>query len=107
MATKYLQGKEAGLLKCVASRKTIHNEVRNVVYLPELTESLLSVSTLTKHAFNVNFNHNRCVIAKDGVFYAQGIENNGVFVLDTDQERVNMVKKNSSASCIHLWPKRL
>ena len=78
--------------------------VQNVLYIPELDGSLLSVRKLTSEGFEVNFKPDGCLISKNGHIYARASLANSLFVLSQDN-RANKLS-NCKSDCIHVWHRR-
>ncbi|UYV81409.1 hypothetical protein LAZ67_20001109 [Cordylochernes scorpioides] len=55
-----------------------------VLYIPELTDNLLSVSAATSNGCKVTFNRDWCTIERDNTALANGILDNGMYRLHLD-----------------------
>lgn len=80
--------------------------VKNVLFIPELDGSLLSVRRLTDTGFEVKFDGNGCKISKNGEIHATGYLNNNLFVLNHKKEKIFNVSECKN-DCIHVWHRRL
>lgn len=78
--------------------------VRNVLFIPELDGSLLSVRKLIGDGFDVIFNPNGCSISLDGYVHARASLKNNLFVLDHSC-KANKVS-NCKSDCVHVWHRR-
>lgn len=110
---------DLNVLKEDGSYQTIGLE--NVLYVPELTESLISVKCVTSKGFDVHFEENRCLITKDKAFVAFAIaEPDRLYELQTRDSKQKFYLSVNSAStnerldyecknknCIVKWHKRL
>lgn len=78
--------------------------VQNVLFIPELDGSLLSVRKLTAEGFKVFFDRNGCSISLGGHVLAKATLRNNLFVLNQSY-KANMISKCKS-DCIHIWHRR-
>ncbi|UYV75200.1 hypothetical protein LAZ67_12002864 [Cordylochernes scorpioides] len=86
-----------------------------VLYIPELTDNLLSVSAATSNGCKVTFNRDWCTIERDNTALANGILDNGMYRLHLDDNlqtrtfKANVAKKNhcKNKNCLMLWHDRL
>ena len=51
-------------------------------YVPTLTKSIVSISSLNNKGFHLTCNNNSCYIMLNDVFYAFGILCNSIYILD-------------------------
>ena len=79
--------------------------VRNVLFIPELDGSLLSVRRLTDIGFEVRFDSDGCKISKSGKIYATGYLRNNLFVLNHNEKALNTSEYQND--CVHVWHRRL
>ncbi|UYV67115.1 hypothetical protein LAZ67_4003928 [Cordylochernes scorpioides] len=86
-----------------------------VLYIPELTDNLLSVSAATSNGCKVTFNRDWCTIERDHTALANGILDNGIYRLHLDDNlqtrtfKANVAKQNhcKNKNCLMLWHDRL
>ncbi|UYV63661.1 hypothetical protein LAZ67_2005217, partial [Cordylochernes scorpioides] len=86
-----------------------------VLYIPELTDNLLSVSAATSNGCKVTFNRDWCTIERDNTALANGILDNGKYRLHLDDNpqtrtfKANVAKQNhcKNKNCLMLWHDRL
>ncbi|UYV73309.1 hypothetical protein LAZ67_10002666 [Cordylochernes scorpioides] len=86
-----------------------------VLYIPELTDNLLSVSAATSNGCKVTFNRDWCTIERDNTALANGILDNGMYRLHLDDNpqtrtfKANVAKQNHcrNKNCLMLWHDRL
>ncbi|UYV67624.1 hypothetical protein LAZ67_5001398 [Cordylochernes scorpioides] len=86
-----------------------------VLYIPELTDNLLSVSAATSNGCKVTFNRDWCTIERDNTALANGILDNGMYRLHLDDNpqtrtfKANVAKQNhcKNKNCLMLWHDRL
>lgn len=99
---KELKTSGAGDCEVFCEGRTI--TIKNVLFVPELDGSLLSVRKLTNEGFDVVFKSGGCSITRNGSVYAKAILKHNLFVL----EHKELAKKVScSAECLHTWHRRL
>ncbi|CAK9820236.1 Copia protein [Anthophora plagiata] len=105
-----VHGIGSGTVKCVIdSDRVSEMKVRDVLYVPSLGSSLLSVRKLTKDKYTVTFDEKDCRISKNGQLRA-------VATLSPDLYRVKTVESACVASerigtkhtdnCQHAWHRR-
>ncbi|UYV68918.1 hypothetical protein LAZ67_6001665 [Cordylochernes scorpioides] len=86
-----------------------------VLYIPELTDNLLSVSAATSNGCKVTFNRDWCTIERDNTALANGILDNAMYRLHLDDNpqtrtfKANVAKQNhcKNKNCLMLWHDRL
>ncbi|UYV76293.1 hypothetical protein LAZ67_13003282, partial [Cordylochernes scorpioides] len=86
-----------------------------VLYIPELTDNLLSVSAATSNGCKVTFKRDWCTIERDNTALANGILVNGMYRLHLDDNpqtrtfKANVEKQNhcKNKNCLMLWHDRL
>ncbi|UYV73167.1 K02A2.6-like, partial [Cordylochernes scorpioides] len=86
-----------------------------VLYIPELTDNLLSVSAATSNGCKVTFKKDWCTIERDNTALANGILDNGMYRLHLDDNlqtrtfKANVAKQNhcKNKNCLMLWHDRL
>lgn len=79
-------------------------KVQDVLYVPQLHGSLLSVKKLVDKDFKVDFSNEQCTIKLKGNTIAVANIKNSLYVLNT-QKALSVTDCNSF--CIHEWHKRL
>lgn len=83
--------------------------MNNVLYVPEVECSLLSVRRLDEKGFKTTFGNRQCMIKKNGIQYAVGDLKGGQYVLrlrnETQPGTRNECKlvKNKQKLCVHQW----
>lgn len=94
-----------GSLKCVKEDgKSTHITIKNVLYVPELDSSLLSVKRLTENGYTVIFEEKKCFIIKDSNVIAIGSTKDHLYKLKL-VNTANMVK--NERNCIHIWHRKM
>lgn len=87
--------------------------IKDVMYVPELTANLLSVSTLTERGYCVVFDNNRCTLYDSEQFHVKGdvvttaSKTSGMYRLDTVNTKVQNCALTTSMNMHELWHKRL
>lgn len=90
-----------GVLKCINKNgSSLKIDIKDVLYVPQLDGSLLSVRSLTKRGFTVEFNGNSCLIIKDSVIVATASIDGHLYKLDTVH---SANKVTAETECIHHW----
>src|SRR6218665_3960802 len=99
-----------GYLNCTLDDGTIHRiKVENVLYVPILTGSLLSVKKLTSKGNTVEFTDNQCFIRMNEKLLAvERLENSLYKLLCKHKiEMANVAKSEINyQNCIHMWQRR-
>ena len=54
----------------------------NVLYVPEVRKNLVSCSLLNKFGFKLDFEADKFVLSKGGMFVGKGYQHNGMFKLN-------------------------
>lgn len=75
--------------------------LKNVLYVPDFTVNLCSVSTLAKDGFSVTFEDDQCTISENGEEIIRGNRSAGLYTLRNDDETA-LVTATAS-----LWHRRL
>ena len=80
-------------------------------YVPALTKSIVSISSLNKKEFHLTFNNNNCSIMLDDVFYAYATLCYGIYILDKSNPILivhdNKRSKQDNVKPSYLWHCRL
>ena len=81
----YGQGKVR--LSCYDESDAVQLTLNKVLYVPDLSKNLLSVSAMTQMGAEVLFNDGKCVISKDGREITIGhLVDNKLYMVNTDEE---------------------
>ncbi|UYV77601.1 hypothetical protein LAZ67_15001684 [Cordylochernes scorpioides] len=111
-----VKGIGQGEIKVITPKgKTDTLLLTKVLYIPELTDNLLSVSAATSNGCKVTFNRDWCTIERDNTALANGILDNGMYRLHLDDNpqtrtfKANVAKQNhcKNKNCLMLWHDRL
>ncbi|CAI5780530.1 Retrovirus-related Pol polyprotein from transposon TNT 1-94 [Podarcis lilfordi] len=96
-------------LKCNINNDCIENTISRVLYIPELSCNLISVSTLDKKGFQITFGNGECKVTKNGKVFAQAKLINGVYELDLSENQSAKVAHSSQKdeADLDLWHRRL
>ncbi|CAI5793457.1 Retrovirus-related Pol polyprotein from transposon TNT 1-94 [Podarcis lilfordi] len=96
-------------LKCNINNECIENTISRVLYVPELSCNLISVSTLDKKGFQITFGNEECKVTKNGKVFAQAKLINGVYELDLSENQSAKVAHSSQKdeADLDLWHRRL
>lgn len=96
-------------LKCSINNECIENTISRVLYVPELSCNLISVSTLDKKGFQVTFGNGECKVTRNGKVFAQAKLINGVYELDLSENQSAKVAHSSQKdeADLDLWHRRL
>ncbi|CAI5771537.1 Retrovirus-related Pol polyprotein from transposon TNT 1-94 [Podarcis lilfordi] len=96
-------------LKCNINNECIENTISRVLYVPELSCNLISVSTLDKKGFQITFGNGECKVTKNGKVVAQAKLINGVYELDLSENQSAKVAHSSqkNEADLDLWHRRL
>ncbi|KAF2881527.1 hypothetical protein ILUMI_24645 [Ignelater luminosus] len=82
--------------------------VKNVMYAPDISTNLLSVSKITELGHTVIFDAHKCKIYDSGNnLIASATQINGMYQLDRPHESVNVVSKEDSFQNSVLWHNRM
>ena len=80
--------------------------LNNCCYVSSLTKNIISVDALFDQGYGVNIKHNNCSIWFNKVFYCSGKIENGIYVLDLENEvySINTKRlKSKSLNSSYLW----
>lgn len=95
-----------GKLKCLNDKnQIIEVKVTDVLYVPSLEGSLLSVKRLTEKGLQVKFEDNKCHIIKGRKVIAVADESSNLYKLRTSQQACVAIQKHNK-NCQHMWHKR-
>ncbi|CAI5799470.1 Retrovirus-related Pol polyprotein from transposon TNT 1-94 [Podarcis lilfordi] len=96
-------------LKCNINNECIENTISRVLYVPELSCNLISVSTLDKKGFQITFGNGECKVTRNGKVFAQAKLINGVYELDLSENQSAKVAHSSQKdeADLDLWHRRL
>ena len=74
--------------------------LRNVYYFPSVFRNIISVSCLDAEGFDFKIRNSCMVIRKDNIFYANAFISNGLYLLDTkdDKQLLNINNKRLKTS---------
>ena len=100
---QYLIAKQKGTI-VGTTNIGVEVKIKDVLYVPELRENLLSVPKLTNAEINVQFSRNNATLIKDATLIATAPLNNGLYEIDvtTNQSHANLCKVEDAS----LWHKR-
>lgn len=83
---------------------------KNVLYVPGLTDNLISVSKLTDSGMEISFKGDHCTASKEGNFVFSGLKVEGMYKMKADvvpvPERADLTK-NSQTIMTTLWHRRM
>lgn len=103
------EGCGSGMLRCVdADGKEVDVKLENVLWVPKLDSSLLSVSTIISKGFSVLFNDKGCTVldhAGSAQVFAERC--GGLYVLRTSGRSMAACAPKHSEFCQHTWHRRL
>ncbi|CAH9132764.1 unnamed protein product [Cuscuta epithymum] len=100
-STVQIQGIGQVELELTYGKKLILNDV---YFVPQIRKNLVSGGILNNFGFKLNFEANKFILSKGGVFVGQGFYCNGMFKLSVVNKVVNSVYMVCDSS---LWHKRL
>ena len=108
---RVIKAKGAGSmdLKFNINNEPVKTKVLKVLYVPELSCNLLSVSSLDKKGFQITFGNGECNVTKDGELYIQAKLINGVYEIDISETQSANVAHSSQKdeADMQLWHRRL
>lgn len=84
-STVRAEGKGNIKVRLDVDSEDIDSEIRNVLYVPTLNYSLLSVSEMDRTGMRISFETERCEISKGGVILARRVLQGGLYVLKTSR----------------------
>lgn len=88
--------------------KSCSVQVKNVLYVPELSTNLLSVSKIIKSGYKVEFNENGCLIShKTRKMIAKATIVNDTYKLNLSYENDMCAMKTTTVDNIYLWHQRM
>ena len=81
-------------------------KLMNVLYVPTITKSLVSVGQIVDQGLQVQFTHLGCYIEEEGKVIAQGHQVGRMFILNTNEVRTALLATGKKVlSDIKLWHK--
>lgn len=90
----------------INSREINSVKVTNTMYVPELRNNLLSVSSVTDNGYTVVFNKDRATInRKDGSIALTATKRNRLYVIDEKEEYAAMTNQKSDKD-LQMWHQR-
>lgn len=87
----------------VGDRESLDVVLENVLYVPKLQGSLLSVKQLMDKGFSVVFKDDRCYLSKDGDSLLIARCEKGLFRVKNKQEDFSLATRTNNAMCVHEW----
>lgn len=75
--------------------KCINITVKDVLFVPSLEESLISVKRLTEKGIQVNFEENKCYIVHKGIVVAVADLNGNLYKLRNNNKVLTITKKHN------------
>ena len=102
-----IEGQGLGTIKCFTnSNKENILTVKNVLYVPDLCGSLLSIKRILNSDFQINFKDHTCLIEKNNIKVAVANCVGDLYKLRTDHKSL-LVSTNHKDNCIHRWHSKL
>lgn len=80
--------------------------LRNVLYVPDLNGSLLSVKEIVKKGLLIEFKESKCFILNKNKVVAEGILKENLYILCEATNNETYISQ-SCFGCVHLWHRRL
>ncbi|KAJ7326905.1 hypothetical protein JRQ81_016664 [Phrynocephalus forsythii] len=98
-----VQGEGNVWVRCKNEKGFENHIAEKVLYVPQLTENLISASTLVNKNFVVKFDKEGCSESLGNVTYVTGVQRNGLFELNCEKPRgvflAHKRKEDNSAMC--------
>ncbi|KAH0818662.1 hypothetical protein GEV33_004129 [Tenebrio molitor] len=91
-----LNGKDEAVKVCL----------ENVLYVPDLTENLLSVKRLAKTGHSVEFTGEQCEISKNNIVIAKGKLSPDMYELRVPHRSLAVKQNQHTPNCQHSWHRR-
>jgi transposase InsO family protein len=91
-----LNGKDEAVKVCL----------ENVLYVPDLTENLLSVKRLAKTGHSVGFTGEQCEISKNNIVIAKGKLSPDMYELRVPHRSLAVKQNQHTPNCQHSWHRR-
>jgi transposase InsO family protein len=91
-----LNGKDEAVKVCL----------ENVLYVPDLTENLLSVKRLAKTGHSVGFTGEQCEISKNNIVIAKGKLSPDMYELTVPHRSLAVKQNQHTPNCQHSWHRR-
>ena len=101
-----VKGHGEGILECIVEGIVNKILVKDVLYIPELENNLISVQKLTNQGFIVDFIKDKCTISKENKIFAVAKMESSLYKLQC-VEKANLAWDGNSRACIHGWHRRL
>ena len=104
------------LLQCNGPKGASQVILKNVLYVPDLTSNLVSVSAITRRGLRVNFVDSKCLVvsSKGNVVLEGNLRANHIYRLNlhpgievSDKRNVEVALKATASCSISLWHRRL
>ena len=76
--------------------------LHSVLHVPNMCRNLVSGFLLNKAGLKIVFESNKIILSQNGDFVGKGFCHEGLYVLETDCENMN-ISSNSSAILLNLW----
>lgn len=97
-----------GVVKCIDSDGCVRDiTFKEVLYMPNLDSSLLSVRKLTQKGLKVEFGASKCtVLNTDGKVLAEAVLSGNLYELSVAQDARLSKEVRHSESCQHTWHRR-
>jgi hypothetical protein len=100
-------GIDSGELQCFNEKnKEIKFKIKDVLYVPDLTESLLSVKKLTEIGLTVQFKGKQCVIVKDNIVVATANLSSNMYAMRIKHRALAAKGSEHTPRCQHTWHRR-
>lgn len=95
------------ITKCLdGNNKETNVELRDVLYVPDLTNNLLSVKKLTEKGLTVQFKDSGCKIIKGDLIVARASLISGMYVFRATSKAFVASGSSHSINCQHTWHRR-
>jgi GAG-pre-integrase domain len=107
-----LHGQGIGTIKLIREHrgKCFHGEIKNVLFVPDLGMTLLSIGSITENGFDVNFSGERAQVLLSGQVIMTG-RRMGASLYRVDARAQRSPTMGFAASCSHtslnIWHQRL
>lgn len=95
------------IIKARVGKRVIQVKIEDVLLVPGAKGNLLSVRKLAEKNLQVTFKMNKCYINRGKQLVGVGSIEKGLFILEQEIERVNMVNVPAQRLCVHEWHQRL
>jgi transposase InsO family protein len=96
-----------GELHCLNGKnEAVQVCLENVLYVPDLTENLLSVKRLAKTGHSVGFTDEQCEISKNNIVIAAGKLSPDMYELRVPHRSLAVKQNQHTPNCQHSWHRR-